>query len=98
MSKAFMNVCVNERTRLLNKIEAAKNVLDIYRQLWKLYCELEAHGEHKATWSAAKSFIAETVSPGLKEELALYQRGLERVTEGQQRGCMEIAAEGGTSE
>lgn len=91
MSREFMAVCAHERERLQSKIHASEKVLGLYRQLWKTYGELaEAEDSKKATWVAAQNFIAETVSPILKQELATYRESLELVTQAQERGFLEI--------
>lgn len=93
MSKEFMNCCAHERGRLLNRIQATENVLELYRQLWKVYDQLEAAGANKATWKACKQFIEAMVSPTLKAELQNYKESLENVTRAQEMGCIQIETE-----
>jgi len=93
MSRDFMAVCAYERDRLQNKIHASEKVLGLYRQLWKTYGELaQADDTAAASWKAAQNFIAETVSPIIKREIATYRESLELVTLAQERGFLEIGS------
>lgn len=91
MSREFMNVCQTERGRLLLRISTTEQTLATYRQMWKLYGEIEKVSPEPKVWATARRFIEETVSPTLKAQLALYQESLENVTRAQEAGCMEIA-------
>lgn len=86
-----MAVCQIERQRLLARISAAEEVLGTYRLLWKLYGELAEVAENPKPWLVARAFIADTVSPIVKKQLALYKESLENVTRAQEMGCMEVA-------